>query len=380
MKIDKILKFLYPSLALLLLLVSAEISFKIFDDYGRVIPYRDYFFHKRQKVSYVSGELWLKKEYTSTLIRNSNFQHVPTSFDFSPSKKQIFLLGDSIVESGSMRVEDAFYSLLQERTNDLNIVPFHFAGASLKTLVMLMPQYKAFFNYQGKSIKPDLAVLQIRSFSFQGGNTNFFDPKLGKIRDFQDKLPSDLDKSKVIELKDKFLSFFKLDIKFSSKFKDQLFQKAVLGKSRIVSLLAWRIFQWTSRVTAISPRHEKFIVHPDQKEKEYWARFEKTIQMLSLYSKKFDLPVAVLLVPSPEWITEFEYTGKLNAKEEKYQELFAKYSIPFKYANQEFLAFKQKEQKKVFWEDKHPNLLGSKALSFALEELLNKLFAKGVQG
>lgn len=371
MKIDKLLKIFTPVLALILVLFIAEISFKVFDDYGMVVPYKDYFYNKRMPVSTLKGKPWTKLEFTNTVYRDRNFQHVPIKPNFKDlDQSYIFLLGDSMVESVSTPVDKTFYSLSDARNEKVSVIPFHFAGASLKALTFYLNQYPAFFQRDKKSFKPDLAVIQIRPMSFQGGNTFLFDKRLGKARDFQEKLP--IEKPAVVKMKDSFLKNFKLDIKFSSKLKDKLFRDLVLGDSRIISLLAWRFFEWTTRVTKASPNHEDFIVHNDLLEELYWKRFEKTVQLLKQNSIRNEIPVAVMLVPSPDWLTRFNYSKNLNSQERRYQELFAKYEIPYHYALTDFLEVKNKHKEPVFLKDNHPNELGVVALSKAFDVLIKK--------
>ncbi len=371
MKIDKLFKIFAPWLALILVLIVAEISFKVFNDYGRVIPYKDYFYNKNMPVSTLKGNPWTKLEFTNIVYRDKNFQHVPAKPDFNDlNQKNIFLLGDSMVESVSTPVDKSFYAISDAVNENITVVPFHFAGASLKALVYYLNQYHAFFRRDKQSFKPDLAVLQIRPMSYQGGNTMLFDQRIGKSRDFQEKLP--LEKSKIVESKEAFLKKFKLDIKFSSKFKDKLFRDLVLGESRIISLLAWQFFQWTTNVTKAAPNHEEFIVEKGVLEELYWQRFERSVKMLKEVSAKNQIPVAVLLVPSPDWLKRYEYTKKLNLQENRYQKLFAKYQIPYHYALSDFLSQKDKFKKAVFLEDNHPNELGVLALSKAFDNLVQK--------
>jgi hypothetical protein len=371
LKIDKLLKIVTPFLALIFVLLIAELSFKVFDDYGRVIPYKDYFYNKRMPKSTLKGKPWTKLEFTNTVYRDRNFQHVPQRPDFSNlEQKNIFLLGDSMVESISTPVDKTFYALSDLRNDNIAVVPFHFAGCSLKALTFYMGQYPAFFRRANDSFKPDLAVLQIRPMSYQGGNTMLFDKRIGKTRDFQEKLP--VEKPYVVKAKESFLKNFRLDIKFSSKYKDKLFRDLVLGESRIISLLAWQVFQWTTRVTSSAPNHEDFIVNKGQMEELYWQRFEKSVKMLKETSMQQQIPVAVLLVPSPDWLKRFEYTQKLNEQEKRYQELFAKYKIPYHYALSDFLAQKKSTHKEVFLEDNHPNENGVQALSNAFDKLIKK--------
>lgn len=372
MKIDKLLRIFYPLLALVLVLLVLELSFEVFDNYGRVVPYKDYFYNKRMPVSTLKGKPWTKLEFTNKVYRNRAFQHVPALPNFNTvNQKNIYLLGDSMVESVSTAVDKTFYSLVVNTRKDLGVVPFHFAGCSLKALIYYMNMYPAFFRRDEKSFKPDLAVFQIRPMSYQGGNTMLPDRRSGQARDFQEKLA--LEKPEVVQLKESFLKNFKLDIKFSSKFHDKLFRDLVLGDSKIVSLLAWKIFEWTSRVTRSAPNHEEFIVNNDLLEELYWKRFEKSVKLLKDASAKSGIPVAILLVPSPDWLKHFEYTNKFNKQEERYQRLFSKYQISYHYALTDFLNQKNESKENVFLEDNHPNENGVKALSNAFDNLLKKV-------
>lgn len=374
MKVVKLFNLIKPLLALLLVFFCAELSFAIFNNYGRVLPYVDYFTHKRKSFSILKGEPWDKIEFSNKLYRNKMFQHVKPLPDFSNFKtKNVYLLGDSITESASTPISASFHSITDEKNDSINIVPFHFGGCSLKTLVYYMSIYPKFFMRDSKPFKPDLIVLQLRSTSYRGGNTNIFDPKIGKYRDFQDKLPVDLNKAPIVALKDKFLKNFSLDIKFSSKLKDKLFREVVLGESKILSFFAWRIFQWSTRITSKAPNHENFFVYPNELNEMYWQRFEKSVQLLTQQSKALGIPIAVLLVPQPDCYQEYKYTHKYNEQEVRYQNLFAKYAIPFEYGIEEFELHDAKTEEVLYWEDRHPSIEGNKALAVALDNLLEKV-------
>ena len=58
--------------------------------------------------------------------------------------------------------------------------------------------------------------------------------------------------------------------------------------------------------------------------------------------------------------------------EQRYQDLFNKYGIPYEYGVEEFHALSTKLGKSLFWEDKHPNREGNVALSYALDNLIKK--------
>jgi hypothetical protein len=320
------------------------------------------------KVSTLRGNPWDKFEFNNIVYRDNNLQHVPAKPNFQdPNQKNIFLLGDSMVESVSTPVEKVFYSIVDSNHDNLSVVPFHFAGCSLQALVLYFNQYQAFFQKDNKVFKPNLAVFQIRPLSYQGGNTVLFDPRLGRPRDFQD--PINLIKSDVVVEKEKFLSNFKLDIKFSPKFQDKLFRDLVLGETRIVSLLAWKFFQWTSRVTNQVPNHEELFVE-NKLEELYWQRFENSVRLLKASSIQNQIPVRVLLVPSPEWLERYSYTHEFNEQEKRYKNLFDKYGIPFHNSIIDFHLERQNAGNKLFFDDGHPNSYGVKALSNAFDKLL----------
>ena len=192
MKTDKVLKLLKPFLALALVLVVIELAFLVTNNFGLVVPYRDHFFNKGQRVSHVKGAPWTKFEYENTVYRDKRMQHVAPFPDFANAKgKRVFLLGDSMVESGSTSVDKSFYALADQRSDLYNIAAYHAAGASLKKLNYFFQRLtRAIFTVDKKFYKPDLVVLQLRPFSYQGAPTFLPDPKTGKRRNIQEKLPS----------------------------------------------------------------------------------------------------------------------------------------------------------------------------------------------
>jgi adenylate kinase family enzyme len=213
--------------------------------------------------------------------------------------------------------------------------------------------------------------LQIRTHSYKGGNTNFFNPQTGQVVDYQEKLPCE-NLCKIVEAKKNFLANFKLEARFSNKLSDKTFRAVTLGPVHVLSLLSWKIFHWLNQATNNFPNNEKLIID-NNIEDMYWQRFEKSVALLKQVSLAQNIKIGVLLVSYPDWFSEYEYRHKYNRQEQKYQELFDKYGIAFEYSIEEMSDKSRQTGRGVFWRDKHPNTEGSKAVAESLEKLLTRM-------
>jgi hypothetical protein len=368
---NKILKFLTPFLSLIVVLLAAEICLRLNQDFDLVYPYQDYFYGKRMMVSTTKGEPWRKKEYENLIIRDRNLQHVKKLPDLEKSQNIVFLLGDSITESSSMPVNESFYQVLDSRRDDLDIVGFHFAGCSLMALGIELNNYAQHLNQNGKVFKPDYAIMQIRELSYIGGNTSFFDPRIGQMVDYQEKIKAE-ELSPVVALKKQLLNFFTINPKFSNRWIDNRFREWVVGDYHFISLVLWRFFQWTQQTNRFYPNNEQLILDSSL-EDQYWRRFENSVALVKQISQANQIPVGILLVPEPDWFKRYERTRSYNQKEKKYQEIFAKHNIPFEYSIEEIYSIYQQSNQNVFWEDRHPSKTGSQGISIALENLLKRM-------
>jgi hypothetical protein len=367
----KIVKFFTPVLSLLVFIITAEIFLRMNHDFGLVYPYQDYFYGKRMMISTTKGEPWRKQEYENLIIRNENLQHVKRLPDLEKSQNIIFLLGDSITESSSMPVNESFYQALDSRRNDLDIVGFHFAGCSLMALGLELNNYAQHLNQNGKIFKPNYAILQIRELSYIGGNTSFFDPRIGQMVDYQEKIKSE-ELKPIVAAKKQLLNFFTINPKFSNRWIDNRFREWVVSNYHFVSLVLWKFFLWTQQTSRFYPNNENLILDSSL-EDQYWKRFENSVILLKQISQSNNIPVGVLLVPGPDWFRLYERTKSYNIQEKKYQELFAKYNIPFEYSIEEMYSIYKRSKQNVFWEDQHPSKVGSQGLTIALEKLIKRL-------
>ena len=146
----------------------------------------------------------------------------------------------------------------------------------------------------------------------------------------------------------------------------------MLGDSKVISFIAWKIFQWSRRATSAIPDHEKFIIEANKREEEYWARFEKSVKVLKKVSNYYQVPVLILLAPNKDWLIRYEYSGEYNDQQKRYEELFAKYQIPFEDTLDEFAKLKAETGNEMFWSDDHPNHMGSEAMARSLDTLLKR--------
>lgn len=340
-----------------------------FHDFGLVYPYEDFFYNKQLRTSTHKGNLWDEQEFANLVIRDERMQHVSPLPDLSQHHKLIYLLGDSIVESVAEPLDHIFYRLSNNRNSDLNIVAQHFAGCSLTTLAILLNNYRDYFTQNSIAYKPDYTVIQLRRYSYRGGNTNFWDPVKNQMVDYQEKLPIDESLAAVVKWKKNFLALFKLDVKFSSKPLDKFFRSQVLGKIHVFSLLAWRIYNW-SISSSQYPNQEKFFTTKISLEDMYWDRFENEIRLLLQVSKKVNIPISFLLIPDPELFKHYQYAQTYDATAKHYIELFKKYSIPYQYALEDFYQVSKENPETVFWNDGHPSHRGAEAMSRSLDKLL----------
>lgn len=346
---------LTPVYSLLVILFFVELCLRLFNNFGLVLPYKDYFYNKKQRVSIFKGKPWSKFEFENILYRNESMQHVQEFPDYQASvQKRIFLLGDSIVESSSMSVDKSFYALADKASSNYSVTAHHSAGASFISLINFLPQYPEFFTQKQKLFKPDLAVIQIRPFSYQTGFKRSHAQK------------------PIIRLKTKILRLFRLNLKSSKRFLDISFRKLVLGNCRVLSLLSWKMLMWSRNIIAHPPDHEEFFVYPHEHENQYWQAFEKNITNLKKISKELNLAVAVILVPQTSWLKEYLYTHQYNDLQKRYQALFSQYQIPFENSLEEFVEYFQITNKKTFRDDDHPNEHGSIALAKAFDKLIKK--------
>lgn len=231
------LRFFLPIIACIIVLIGGEILLRSFNDFGLVYPYIEFFTNKQSRQSIHKGDLWGPTEFANPIIRDENFQHTRPLPDLSKENKIIYLLGDSMVESVSTPLDKSFHGIVDNQHPEYCIATQHYAGCSLDTLTILLNAYPQKLNQDGKVYKPQIAVAQLRGLSYQGGNTNFFNPQLGRNVDYQAKL-NDLEEPEIVKVKQSLLNQVKFDVKFSSKFKDQVLRQMVLGDIHILSLLA----------------------------------------------------------------------------------------------------------------------------------------------
>lgn len=359
-------------LSLIIVLISAELLLRAFNDFGLVYPYEEFFTNKSSQKSIHRGNLWDDFEFENIVIRNQNMQHLRDFPDFSKEQKIVYILGDSMVEAVAEPLGRIFYNISDDRHDEYCVVAQHFAGCSLKALTILLYNYPNYLKQNNKVYKPSLAVFQLRRYSYRGGNTVFFDPNAGPV-DYQEKLSTEEKLPAVVELKKSFLDKLKLDVKFSQKPQDKIFRALVLGESHILSLLAWKFYNW-SLTTGIYPNQERFITSKYNLEDAYWARFERELQVLLNVSDTLQIPVAVLLIPDPENLKHYHYAGSFNETEKKYIELFQKYQIPYEYAIEEFDDVSRFSQESLFWNDGHPSHKGQEAIALSLDKLIGRFF------
>lgn len=352
-------------LACLIVLICGEITLRITNDFNLVYPYTEFFTNKFSRTSIHRGDLWGSKEYCNIIIRDADFQHSRAVPDLSQQQKIIYLIGDSMVESVSTPLDESFHGIVDKQHNEFYIVTQHYAGCSLDAISIMLNSYPSKFIQNGKVYKPDIVVAQLRGLSYQGGNTNFFDQIQGKNVDYQPKL-NDREESSVVKFKQAILNKIKFDVKFSSKFKDKFLRELVLGNSHILSLLAWRFYNWSISQTV--PNNESFTAY--NIENDYWTRFENSLQQFINVANQNQIQAKILLIPDKKWFNRYTYVKQYNSTEKHYIDLFEKYQIPYVYSMEDIYNESLITDQPMFWNDGHPSIYGSKAIAKSLERLI----------
>lgn len=358
-------KIFSPLLACIIVLIFAETLLRSFNDFNLVYPYIEFFTNKHSRIGIHKGDLWGPKEFENITIRDIKFQHSRAMPDLSKEQKIIFLIGDSIVESASTPLDQSFHSIVDLKHPEYAIIAEHYAGCSLDAISILLDSYQQKFIQNGKVYKPDMVIAQLRGFSYQGGNTQFYDPTQGKNIDFQAKLNNEK-QDLVVEIKQAILNVLKFDVKFSSELKDKILRDLILGKIHIFSLLSWRFYNWS--ISQSVPNNEHFIYH--NLEDDYWYRFENSLNVFVRTANNNQIQGKILLIPDKRWFERYRYTRDFNPTEKRYLGLFQKYQVPYIYVMEDIYQEALKTNNPMFWHDGHPSSYGSKAIAKSLERLI----------
>ncbi len=358
-------KIFSPLFACIIVLIFAEILLRSFNDFNLVYPYPEFFTNKYTRNSIHKGDLWGAREFENIIIRDARFQHSRPIPDLSKEQKLVFLIGDSMVESVSTPLNQSFHGLLDSLYPEYAIIAEHYAGCSLDTISILLDSYKQKFTQNGKLYKPDIVIAQLRGLSYQGGNTNFYDPVQGRNVDYQAKLNNE-EQAPIVKIKQDILNALKFDVKFSNKLKDKILRDLVLGKVHILSLVSWKFYNWS--ISQSVPNNEHFVYH--NVENDYWNRFENSLKLFIRTANNNQIQAKILLIPDKRWFERYRYTKDFNATEKRYLNLFEKYQIPYVYAMEDIYQESLQIDKPMFWHDGHPSAAGSVPIARSLERLI----------
>jgi len=360
-----VIKIIKPILACIIVLVCGEILLRATNDFNLVYPHIEFFTNKYTQNSIHKGNLWASQEYSNIVIRNQDLQHARSIPDLSKEKKIIYLIGDSMVESVSTPLEQSFHGIVDVQHDEFCILTHHHAGCSLEAISIIFSSYRDKCTQNGKVYKPAMVIAQLRGLSYQGGNTVFFDPSQNKVVDLQTKL-NDREDPTVVKMKQAILNQIKFDVKFSDQFKDKILRSLVLGDIHILSLLAWRFYNWSIGQTI--PNHESFTSYDT--EEDYWIRFENSLRQFLEFANMQGIQPKILLIPDMKWFNDYVYTKQYPELEKRYIALFEKYKIPYVDATDDIYQYSLTTKEPMFWNDGHPSTYGSKAIAKSLERLI----------